>query len=62
MRNDSIMRKTIQALQTSGGMSNEEKGILDRYAFKMTKDLVESNEDRKLFCRNAVSTTSTMAH
>ena len=54
-RNASIMKRTVEALKLSGGISNEEKDILGRSAFKWTKKLVENNNDRKEFCRNAVT-------
>ena len=49
------MKATVEILKLSGGLSNDEKDVLDRSAFKWTKELVENNNDRKEFCRNAVT-------
>ncbi|MEO6306864.1 MAG: hypothetical protein ABIO96_12595 [Nitrospiraceae bacterium] len=58
-RNALIMKIALEALKPSGGISNDEKDLLDRSAFKWTKELVENKNDRKEFCRK-LSLASTM--
>lgn len=54
-RNALIMDGTVRALKHTGGVSNEEKTLLDHLAFKMTKQFVDSEGNQKQLCQTAVA-------
>lgn len=54
-RNALIMDGTVRALKHTGGVSNEEKTLLDHLAFKMTKQFVDGEGNQKQLCRTAVT-------
>jgi hypothetical protein len=51
-RNTPLMKMIVKAVKRSGDTSAEEKSILDRFAFKLTKETVEAQPDPKEFCAN----------
>ncbi len=53
-RNAAIMHQTVKALTLTGGVSKEEKALLDSLAFKLTKQFVDSDRNQKQVCRNVL--------
>lgn len=51
-RNAAIMHQTVKAIKLTGGVSKEEKVLLDSLAFKLTKQFVDSDGNQKQVCRN----------
>jgi hypothetical protein len=50
-RNDAAMRRIIQVLQSTGGMSDADKQALNRFATKLVKQSVESAPDPVQYCQ-----------
>lgn len=53
-RNAAIMHQTVKAITFTGGVSKEEKALLDSLALKLTKQFVDSDRNQKQVCRNVL--------
>ena len=50
-RNDAALKQIVRVFQWTGGMSDADRVALDRYAYQLVKESVESEPDRAGYCR-----------
>jgi hypothetical protein len=49
-RNQAMMHQLVASIQTTGGMSESEKGLLDRQAYREARRLIDQGHNAKQTC------------
>jgi hypothetical protein len=54
-RHDAVLRKVVQVVEWSGGMSAEDRGKLDRMAMRMLQQSFDEQPDKVAYCNRILA-------